>query len=134
MTVIAAGTTPPPPGTPYLVNPQLGAKLDYAHSNSDSLVLTGALSTFDSTTMLAGLVATINVGGVTQSYTLDGKGNASITNGSFTFSATSKAFVAKLVNGSFTSTWVLEGIDPTATVPLGNTVFPVTVTIQWGGL
>lgn len=126
---VEAGTSPTnaadtpfsgaPAGTPLLLTDvKLGIKLNFAKSNSDSINLRGTLLIAKGTNLF-GQKVIFNVGGVTQTFTLDSKGGAKTAAGSLkilskgTANRTGK-FTLKLSRGAFATKFVDEGLTNAA--------------------
>jgi len=104
-----------PAGTPLLLTDvKLGIKLNFAKNNSDSIGLRGTLLIAKGTNLF-GQKVLFNVGGVTQTFTLDSKGGAKTAAGSLkilskgTANRTGK-FTLKLSRGAFAAKFIDEGL------------------------
>lgn len=125
---------------------KFGGSAKFNATGKDSCSISGMLSAISAGFNPLGVVVKIDVGGATRNFTLDAKGRAKATDGSFglklklvtnkttkkkEFLGGSVPFKAKISKGSWMDEWADEGVDPASSA--AKKPIPMVVDITLGG-
>jgi len=146
---VADGTDPLSPSsmkkTPMTLTKAAGS-MKFDAASKDSCSANGILPALPVGFDPNGATASINIGGASATFVLDGKGRAKNASGSFTlklkrvrnkttkkseFPGGDAPFMLKLSKGTWSDDWRDEGVDPTADAK--NAALPITVDLAFGG-